>query len=98
MLAEFFEELGGRGVGVVLGLIIGGLLTWLYARWKRMQERRSILEGDARDTIVIQQHLVETADAPDPGGDGVRRVPAVLRMRSLGQGQVDRVIPNGHLA
>jgi len=93
MFANFFEELTGRGFGVVLGILIGGILTWIFARWKRYRDRLSILTGDARDTVVITQHLVETA----AGADGTR-VPTTLRLRSLGQEQVDAVVPNGHLA
>src|SRR5262249_39954110 len=83
----------GRGASALLGLILGGVLTWIFARWKRYRERLSILKGDARDTIVINQHLVETAQGP-----GGTKVPAVLRLRSLGQAELDRVGPNGHLA
>jgi hypothetical protein len=93
MLATLFDELTGKGAGVILGLILGSLIGWISARWKRYRERRSILQGDARDTVVIQQHLVDSTD----GLDGLKR-PAVLRLRSLGQSQLDRVIPNGHLA
>src|SRR5262245_48719643 len=92
MVADIFQELGGHGAHTVLGLLIGALVTWLIGRYRRMQQRRSILRGDARDTVVIQQHLVESA------GDGPARRPASLRMRSLGQGELNRVVPNGHLA
>src|SRR5262245_26452431 len=54
-----------------------------------MRERRRILLGDARDTVVINQHLL---DRPPGGG------PPVLRIRALGQGQLRHVVPNGHLA
>ena len=89
MVNRVIEHLGGHGAGVLLGLVFGGLTAWLLGRWKRHLERRSILVGDARDTIVIHQHLVETAGAASP---------ATLRIRSLGQGELNRVVPNGHLA
>jgi hypothetical protein len=92
MLADIFEELRGRGMGVVLGMLIGGTFTWLFARWKRYCQKQSVLCGDARDTVVINLHVVESADGP--GG----RVPTALRVRSLGQAELDRVVPNGHLA
>ena len=76
MIAGIFEELSGRVVGVLIGLVLGALITWLYGRWKRYKQRQSILKGDARDTVVINQHLVESAEGP-----GGNRVPAMLRMR-----------------
>jgi hypothetical protein len=87
------QELTGRGAGVVLGLVLGACITGLLAWWKRARERRRVLRGDARDTVVIAQHLVETAD----DGAGGRR-PRTLRVRSLGQGELRHVVPNGHLA
>jgi hypothetical protein len=93
MLADIFEELSGRGASALAGILVGSLTTWFIARWRRMQERRSILRGDARDTIVIHQHLVTTATTEDG-----TKVPATLRMRSVGQGQRLYVVPNGHLA
>jgi hypothetical protein len=95
---KLFQELGGKGISALAGLLFGALLAWLYARWKRYQERRSILQGNARDTVVIHQHIVEAADAPAGDGAGMKKVPAVLRIRSLGQGELHRVVPNGHLA
>ncbi|HEX3151904.1 MAG TPA: hypothetical protein VHR66_27780 [Gemmataceae bacterium] len=92
MFADILQELSGRGMSVVLGLIIGGLITFLFARWKRFRERRSVLTGDARDTVVIHQHVVESEEGPNG------RVPTVVRVRSVGQAEVDRVVPNGHLA
>ena len=88
-------ELGGRGLGVVLGLLAGGLITGLVGRWRRHEQRRSILCGDARDTVVIHQHLVEP---PPLDGAGVPTGPAVLRVRTVGQAELSRVVPNGHLA
>jgi hypothetical protein len=95
MLAGIYEEIGGRGAGALLGLIAGSLITWLLARWKRLRERRNIFRGDARDTIVIHHHLIETAEHPDQ--EPPRR-PVSLRIRGLGQAELDRVVPNGHLA
>src|SRR5689334_19216627 len=92
MLHAILDQLGDRGLSVLLGLLIGGFATWLFARYKRYQERRSILSGDARDTIVIHQHLVTSADS------GGQRQAKSLRIRSLGQGLIHRVVPNGHLA
>lgn len=98
MIAQILQEVGGRGIGVIVGLIFGSALTWLFAHWKRRQERLSILAGDARDTIVIHQHLVEVGEAAGEGGRGMVPAPAVLRIRAIGQGEVSRVVPNGHLA
>ena len=95
MLDQLSGELGGRGLGVVLGLLAGGSLTWLAGRWRRHRQRQSILRGDARDTVVIHHHIVE----PVPSGDGTGPpAPGVLRVRTVGQGELDRVVPNGHLA
>lgn len=91
MLAEF----GGRGFAVVIGLCLGSVTTWCITRWKRHHERQCILDGDARDTVVIVQHLVERAPASD-GSGGDR--PLTLRLRSLGQSELNRVVPNGYLA
>jgi hypothetical protein len=92
MFADIVQELSGRGMSVVLGLLIGGGITFLFARWKRFRERQSIHRGDARDTVVINLHLVETADGPNG------RVPTALRIRTVGQAELHRVVPNGHLA
>jgi len=92
MFSDLLEELRGRGVSVLLGLLVGGLITWMFARWKRFRQRQSILCGDARDTVVLNLHLIESADGPSG------RVPAALRIRAVGQAQLDRVVPNGHLA
>ena len=89
MFAVWTDELTGRGASVLMGLAVGTLITAVVARWRRLRDRRRILCGDARDTVVLALHLVERS------ADGT---PAVLRMRSLGQAQVDRVVPNGHLA
>jgi hypothetical protein len=92
------DELSRHGLLALIGMICGGILTWIGTRWKRRKERLSILRGDARDTIVIQQHIVTVAEAPNPDGPGVKKVPGVLRVRPLGQSELSRVVPNGHLA
>jgi hypothetical protein len=97
MFADIWDEFTAKGAGVVLGLVLGGVIGWMIAFWKRLQERRNIMSGDARDTIVIHHHLIETADKP--GADGaMTKVPAVLRIRCVGQAELRRVVPNGHLA
>lgn len=90
MFATIWEEAGGRGASVVFGMVLGGLIARAIHVWRRRVERNRILCGDARDTVVIAQHIVEKS------ADGKR--PTALRIRSLGQGQLDRVVPNGHLA
>src|SRR5436305_2264280 len=62
MFSDIFQELSGRGVSVLLGLVIGGSVTWLFARWRRFRQRQSVLCGDARDTVVLNFHLVESAE------------------------------------
>jgi hypothetical protein len=93
MTATILEELTGKGAGLAAGLICGAAIGWLSARWKRYRERQSILRGDARDAVVIHHHLVEAGNA-----GGVARAPAALRIRTLGQAELSRVVPNGHLA
>jgi hypothetical protein len=93
MYATFAEELGGRGISVVFGLVIGSSITGVVAWVRRQRQRHSILCGDARDTVVINHHIVEPTISPD-GEKG----PGTLRIRSLGQAELDRVVPNGHLA
>jgi hypothetical protein len=87
------DELEGHGFSALLGLLLGAVAAWFFARWKRLQERHRLRRGDARDTVVIHHHLVEAAETPDGG-----RRARVLRVRSLGQEDLHRVIPNGHLA
>src|SRR5262249_51286085 len=89
MFPDILQELTGRGISVLIGLLLGGSITWVFARWKRLQERRSVARGDARDTVVITLHVVETGEGP--GG----RVPKALRIRAVGQAEVCRVVPNG---
>src|SRR5262245_3753370 len=98
MFANIWQELSGRGVSVLLGMTIGGMITWLVARWRRLRERRNVLRGDARDTVVINLHVVEAADVPTADGRATRRVPTAVRIRSVGQSELCRVVPNGHLA
>ncbi len=93
MFADLFEDLSRHGAGTVIGVVIGALIGWLSGRWKRYLEHRSILRGDARDTVVIHQHIVERGQAL-----GGQPAPATLRIRSLGQAELTRVVPNGHLA
>jgi hypothetical protein len=93
IIAALVDELTGKGAVAILGVILGSSIGWMSGRWKRYQERRSILSGDARDTVVIQQHIVDSTS--DSAG---KKIPKVLRMRSLGQSEVSRVVPNGHLA
>jgi hypothetical protein len=91
------EQLREHGTNVVIGMVLGGLFAWIVSLRKRHRERQSILHGDARDTVVIQHHLVTAADVPKEGG-GTRKAPATLRIRPMGQSELSRVVPNGHLA
>ena len=63
LFADLLDELGGKGLSAVLGLILGGLLAWIVAYWRRRHLRHKVLHGDARDTVVIHHHLVETEGA-----------------------------------
>jgi hypothetical protein len=89
------KELSGRGIGVFLGLIVGGLITFFLGRWRMYKQKNRIFHGDARDTIVIHHHLVEPASL---GECGELPGPGVLRVRTLGQAEMNRVVPNDHLA
>jgi len=93
MFATIWEELTGRGAGVLLGLLIGGTITWTLGHLRRRRQRLNLMAGDARDTVVIALHIVER----NGDGTGVHESPGVLRIRSLGQSELSRVIPNGHL-
>ena len=95
---NILEELPGRGASAVIGLILGAMCAWFLARWKRYRERQNILRGDARDTVVIQLHIVTPAGRTSPDGKSATKVPAALRIRPLGQSELHRVVPNGHLA
>jgi hypothetical protein len=90
------EQMREHGTNVLVGMILGGLFAWIVAVRKRHLERQSILRGDARDTVVIQHHVVTAVDVPSDGG--TRKAPATLRIRPLGQSELARVVPNGHLA
>lgn len=83
---------------MLLGMLMGTLVTGFLAWWKRCAERHSIMRGDARDTVVIAQHLIDSIEDPLPDGKGTARRPVRLRVRALGQSELDRVVPNGHLA
>jgi hypothetical protein len=92
---DIFDELSGKGLGAVIGLVFGGIIAWLVGYWRLRHLRHKVLKGDARDTVVLHHHLVETAAAPEaPHG----RRPKVMRVRALGQEELGRVVPNGHLA
>jgi hypothetical protein len=97
-LADLLDDFRGKGTVALLGLIFGALATWLAGRWKRYQEQRSILRGDARDTVVIQHHLITSKETAPKDGSPARTLAATLRIRSLGQSELYRVVPNGHLA
>ncbi|QVL32259.1 hypothetical protein KIH39_26075 [Telmatocola sphagniphila] len=98
MVANILHEFGGRGIGTITGMILGGGLTFLVGRWRRRKERLSVIHGDARDTVVIHLHQVETREVINPNDGSIREVPDVVRIRALGQAEMRRVIPNGHLA
>ena len=97
-MASLYDDLSRHGLLALVGMICGGILTWFGTRWKRRKERLSILHGDARDTIVIQQHIVTPAEGPNASGSGGKKLPGTLRIRPLGQAEISRVVPNGHLA
>jgi hypothetical protein len=92
MPEKWLLEFSGKGFSVFLGLILGGLLTLLAVYWRRYKQRQSIIQGDARDTVVIHHHIIER-DAPVQGKET-----RTLRVRTMGQSELDRVVPNGHLA
>jgi hypothetical protein len=94
MIGALSDELSGRGVTILLGMTVGALSAWLVQRWRRFRERRRVMRGDARDTVVIAHHLLKMAS----GADASQKAPPVLRIRSLGQSELNRVVPNGHLA
>jgi hypothetical protein len=49
--------------------------------------------------LLIEHHILETAQAPDPERPGQTRVqPSALRIRAIGQSALGQVVPNGHLA
>ena len=95
--AAFLDEASGRGLAGIAGVLAGSLITWAVAQWKRRKERQSVLSGNARDSVVIAQHIVESEEREFPDGTK-RRVARTMRIRSLGQERLSAVIPNGHLA
>lgn len=98
-LTRFGDELQSRGLTTIAWFVAGAAGAWLLAWWRRRAERRSILRGDARDTVVLQHHVVESETRPDPAEPGrTVRVPVTLRIRTVGQAKLGDVIPNGHLA
>lgn len=97
MVANILHEFGGRGFATLLGLLIGSSTTFFIARWRRHKQHMSVLQGDARDTVVIHHHIVERENVTDPGTGEPRDVPKALRIRIVGQAEVPNVIPNGHL-
>ncbi len=86
-------DLDNRLFGIALGLTVGSLVTWVLTKYRLAKARKSVLRGDARELLVIEQHLVERGQGPL--GEAV---PARLRRRYLGQARVSDVIPNNHLA
>jgi|HubBroStandDraft_6_1064221.scaffolds.fasta_scaffold76776_2 hypothetical protein len=95
---DLFQKVSEHGVLALLGMIVGAFVGWIVGIRRRHRERLSILRGDARDTIVIQHHLITAVDVPVSDGGGTRKAPATLRIRALGQSELSRVVPNGHLA
>jgi hypothetical protein len=98
MWNQLINEFGGRGASLLFGMLMGTFVTGLVAWWKRRSERHSILLGDARDTVVIAQHIVDSVEVPSTDGSSPIRSPVRLRIRALGQSELERVVPNGHLA
>lgn len=98
MFKNLWDELSARSTVAVIGLIAGSLITWFVGWWKRRAQQRSILCGDARDTVVIQQHILTKELAPGTDGAAAQPRATELRIRSLGQSEIGRVVPNGYLA
>jgi hypothetical protein len=98
MWHNLISECSGRGAAVIAGMLVGTLVTAFLAWLKRRKERHSIMIGDARDTVVIAQHVIESVEVPSGVGSGVIRRPVRVRVRALGQSELNRVVPNGHLA
>ena len=96
MFTNFLHEASGRSLGVLVGMLVGVLITAFIARRRRIRERQQILAGDARDTVVIHQHILDSVEVVD--ASGVTRTVKALRVRTLGQSELSRVVPNGHLA
>ena len=98
MWNNLISECSGRGVTVLIGMFVGTLVTACLAWLKRRHERHSIMIGDARDTVVIAQHVIDSVEVPSGDGTRTMRRPVRVRVRALGQSELDRVVPNGHLA
>lgn len=99
MFDNLLNELGEKGTIAIIGLFAGGVLTWIVGWWKHRQQQLKIMSGDARDTVVIQQHIVTLKQPLSADGQSAPAPRAVtLRVRSLGQSEVSRVVPNGYLA
>jgi len=92
MPEKWLLEFSGKGFSVLLGLVVGGLLTWLASHWRRYKQRQSVMEGDARDSVVIHHHIIDRTAAIEGTAKNL------LRIRTMGQSELDRVVPNGHLA
>ncbi|MDO8945149.1 MAG: ABC transporter substrate-binding protein, partial [Desulfobacterales bacterium] len=77
MLDFFTKKMGGRGAATLAAFVLGGLVSWALGHWRRRRQRRSILHGDARVTVVIEHHIVESAEVPGSERPGqTRRAPA----------------------
>ena len=76
MWDAFTRELGGRGTASLVAFVLGWISGRLLARWRRMRQRRLILRSDARDTVIIEHHIVEPASGPDPELPGRTRAGA----------------------
>lgn len=90
---KLLDDLTGRGIGILIGLLTGWILGWLFLRWNLRKEKRSVLTGDARETVVLAMHLVERGTREDGSA-----FPKSLHIRSLGQLPLRVVVPNGHLS
>jgi hypothetical protein len=91
MPQQWLLEFSGKGFSVFLGLLLGGVLTLLASWWRRRRQRQSVIQGDARDTVVIHHHILDRSASVDG------RPKTSLRIRTMGQAELDRVVPNGHL-
>jgi hypothetical protein len=100
MWDKFVAEFGIRGGAIFLGFSLGAVGTWLLHRLHRWRQRNRVMSGDARDTIVINHHIVEVEESVQSESNQVIRIrkPRRLRIRSLGQGELNHVVPNDHLA
>src|SRR5262245_42612617 len=98
MLGDILDNLSGHAIIALLGLVFGSVGTWFIGHWICYKERQRIIRGETIATSVIHHHPVEVGHQPIPGGSNTKKVPRTLRVRSLGQGELDRVVPNGHLA